>query len=271
MKIAQGAANDCARSWLGFHEYPDPDLYALFAAWDATNLYLMVEIPNLDDASTIDNDKCYAGSQFLPMGWAINTGKRKAGNGLMAAGNSVWQNSPMYKFSNEGIDTLIMHHPRLNVGTPGFFTTDANGYFSYAAANCLSFATAGITRNVYFNQSVSANMWAGVTASGDLGGKVSTDVNSYTYVDQKAAGKKMTSYQITIPLATLGIDKAYLESTGIGVMVFSTYGASTMDCLPWDPSMIDNASKPYSSDSSTSKEKEDFDEITAPLARIGKK
>lgn len=57
MKIAQGAANDCARSWLGFHEYPDPDLYALFAAWDATNLCLMVEIPNLDDASTIDNDK----------------------------------------------------------------------------------------------------------------------------------------------------------------------------------------------------------------------
>lgn len=271
MKIAQGAASDTARSWIGYHEYPDPDLYALFAAWDDKNLYLMVEIPNIDDADTVDNDKSYAGSQFLPMGWGINTGKRTAGTGSMVSGDSVWQGSEVYSYLNEGIDTLIMHHPRLNVGTPGFFITDSSGKFSYEEDYLLSFALAGIVRDVYFNQSVSKNMWTAVTSSGDLGGKTSTDMDSYDYVDLKAEGKKMSAYQITVPLASLGIDKNYLETTGIGVSVFSTYGESMMDTLPWDPAMIDNASTPYSKDPSSSAEKEDFDEVTAPLARVGKK
>lgn len=94
-------------------------------------------------------------------------------------------------------------------------------------------------------------------------------MSKYNYIDIKAT-KKMTSYQITIPLASLGIDKSYLETTGIEAAVFSTYGESTMDILPWSPSMIDNASKPYSKDTSTSSEKEDYDPLTMKLARIGK-
>lgn len=107
MKIAQGAACDTPRAWLGGHEYPDPDLYAVFAAWDDTNLYLMVEIPNVDDADTVDNDKSYAGSQFLPMGWVLNTGKGVTGDGSLVDGNSVWQKSLLYSWSS-GIDTMIM-------------------------------------------------------------------------------------------------------------------------------------------------------------------
>ncbi|HBD95770.1 MAG TPA: hypothetical protein DC057_16495 [Spirochaetia bacterium] len=269
MKIAQGAANDCARSWLGFHEYPDPDLYAMYAAWDSTNLYLMVEMPNLDDADTIDNDKSYAGSQFLPMGWAINTGKRTAGNGLMADGFNVWTKAKVYTFA-DGIDTLVMHHPRLGIGKPSVFTTDSAGKFGYEPAQCIGFTEAGVVRVPSFNESVSTSMWAGVTATGDLGGKDSIDVTTYDYVDLKLDGKKATSYQITIPLASLGVDKAYIESTGISVAVFTTYGESIMDVLPWDPSMIDNAKTPYSKDPSSSAEKEDYDEINASLARVGK-
>ena len=44
-----------------------------------------------------------------------------------------------------------------------------------------------------------------------------------------------------------------------------------MDCSPWDPSMVDVATEPYSKvDDNTSHEKEDCDDMTTPLARIGK-
>ncbi len=278
-KIIQSVACDTPRCWLGGHEYPDPDLYAMFAAWDDTNLYLLIEIPNVDDADAVDNDKCYAGSQFLPMGIVLNTGKRTAGNGCLESGFSVWQASKLYSWT-EGIDTMLMFHPRLGIGEPSIFKTQNDGTFTYESSvavasqkqYCIGFATAGVEREIYFNKSVSTNMWAAVVdEDGNWGGKSSTDMSSYSYVDymSSAYGKKMSSYQVTIPLASLDIDKAYIESTGISVGCFSTYGASAMDCLPWDPVMIDNASEGYSCDPSSSKEKEDADEISASLARIG--
>lgn len=269
-KIIQSVACDSPRCWLGGHEYPDPDLYAMFAAWDDTNLYLMIEIPNVDDADSIDNDKSYAGSQFLPMGIVMNTGKRVAGDGTLTDGNSVWQTEKLYSWSND-VDTMLMFHPRLNIREPSIFMTDSTGKFTYDDKSlCVGFADAGVKRDIFFNQSVSANMWAAVTDSeGNWGGKKSTDITSYSYVDYKASGKKMTAYQVTVPLKAIGIDKSYIESIGISVGAFSTYGSSAMDCLPWDPCMIDVAATPYSSDTSSSHEKEDVDEITAALARIG--
>ena len=279
-KIIQGVACDTPRCWLGGHEYPDPDLYAMFAAWDDTNLYLLIEIPNVDDADAVDNDKCYAGSQFLPMGIVLNTGKRTAGNGLLDNGNSVWQGSKLYTWE-EGVDTMLMFHPRLGIGEPSIFKTQSDGTFTYessvtVAANkqyCIGFAAAGVEREIFFNKCVSSNMWAAVTdEEGNWGSKSTTDMDSYSYVDYMSSGygKKMSSYQVTIPLSALDIDKNYIENTGISVGCFSTYGASTMDCLPWDSCMIDNAAESYSSDPSSSKEKEDADNITVSLARIGK-
>jgi len=52
-------------------------------------------------------------------------------------------------------------------------------------------------------------------------------------------------------------------------MQILTYGTSGMDTLPHDPSMLDNANVEYSYDPSTSHEKEDVDNITVPLARMG--
>lgn len=268
-KIIQSVACDTPRCWLGGHEYPDPDLYSMFAAWDDTNLYLMIELPNVDDADALDSDKCYAGAQFLPMGIVMNTGKRTPGDGTLTDGSSVWQSKKLYSW--EAVDTMLMFHPRLNIGEPSVFLTDSTGKFTYTDKSlCIGFKLAGVERSVYFNESVSANMWAAVVDSeGNWGGKVSTDMTSYNYVDYKALGKKMTAYQITIPLKIIGIDKSYIESVGISVGAFSTYGASAMDCLPWDNCMIDCAAEPYSSDPSSSKEKEDVDTITSALARIG--
>ena len=52
-------------------------------------------------------------------------------------------------------------------------------------------------------------------------------------------------------------------------MQILTYGTSGMDTLPHDPSMLDTANVEYSYDPSTSHEKEDVDNITVPLARVG--
>ena len=77
-------------------------------------------------------------------------------------------------------------------------------------------------------------------------------------------------YQVTIPLASIGVDSAWMTSHGVKVMWFTTMGQSPMDCLPWDPVMVDAASEPYSVEDSTSHEKEDLDIITVPLASVGK-
>ena len=77
------------------------------------------------------------------------------------------------------------------------------------------------------------------------------------------------TYEMSIPLAKLGLTKDKIKKDGIGLIKVSTFGTSGMDSLPYDKSMSDNADKPYSKDSSTSMEKEDEDFITCKLARIG--
>ena len=78
------------------------------------------------------------------------------------------------------------------------------------------------------------------------------------------------SYWYTIPLSTLGINKAYIESHGIGIRQLTTGGGSLMDCAPWDPCMVDVAGEECEDDVSTSAEKRDVDNITTPQARIGR-
>ena len=73
-----------------------------------------------------------------------------------------------------------------------------------------------------------------------------------------------------IPFSALGIDKNYLEKNGIGEMLDATRGESGIDCNPYDDTMLDNTTGEYSSDASTSAEKDDIDVITSEFARIGK-
>lgn len=84
MLIARSAANDDPRAYRGYHEKPT-DIYAVYSAWDDTNLYLMAELPMIavSENPATGGDFDYSNDQFLPMGIAINTGKRKAGDGSM--------------------------------------------------------------------------------------------------------------------------------------------------------------------------------------------
>lgn len=77
-------------------------------------------------------------------------------------------------------------------------------------------------------------------------------------------------YEMKIPFSALGIDKNYLETNGIGAMLVATRGESGIDCIPYDDTMLDNTTGEYSSDASTSAEKDDIDVITSEFARIGK-
>ena len=146
--------------------------------------------------------------------------------------------------------------------------------FSYADSLCKTFPGTGVevTWDGGANKTqgiLSPEIW-GIKAVGTGQGRLAANINTDTYVDFNTLGHDKNQdlkWQMKIPLATLKVDKSYIESNGIGVMFVLSDGGSGMDCLPWDATMVDNADKPYSKDESTSAEKEDEDIITTPFAR----
>ena len=290
-RIVQNAAYDDPRTWKG-HQEVSYDAYALYAAYDDSNLYLMVELVNLADNRATFMNHDYAGSdngwwnnRDCPIGMIFNTGK-----GTLSKGPIVEDGTPIWGAINftdeEGFDALFYHSSKygtfegkhVGVGTPGYFKTTSAGKFSYDSNYCLSFnagsvkGTSGISvqykrqcvvsDKINFESTPTDNR----TTSGQDGEAL---LASETYKAVSTNDLDM-SYWYTIPLSTLGIDKAYLESTGISVRQLTPNGGSLMDCMPWDVSMVDVATEPCSDDPSTSHEKEDVDNITSPQARIGK-
>ena len=267
-KIVQGAANDDPRAFRGYHEKAT-DFYALYAAYDDTNLYLMVEMPSIDGRDITSKDGQYALDESLGMGVGINTGKRVAGDGEMDTGITPWNAAGKFYSITEGIDTLLMFHPS-EYGTPGYFITNEDGKFSYGENYCLAWKTLGVSTSKEVGL-VSSTLYG---RSDNYGLSMDEYLAKTDYVDMLTDPEKTDvsgyKYQITIPLSALGIDKSYIQNTGISVMTFSTFGTSMMDALPWCPNLIDVASEAYSIDDSTSQEKEDVDTYNVPLARIGK-
>lgn len=282
-KIVQGAANDDPRVFChwSMHENPN-DAYALYAAYDDTNLYLMVELANVQDiVAPGENYPLSDNGQFwnrgTPFFFAFDTGKGVGGDGSMipSADPYVWNSA--VSFSAKNVDTMIVCHSNPGKGTPGVFYTDNNGLFSYSPEYLFTFQLKGVDVKWDGGENktqglVSSNLW-GIRAVGMDQGRLAENVATDTYIDFNTLSHDKNldlKWQITIPLATLRITKSELVSNGIGVMFVLSDGASGMDCLPWDPTMINNAATPYSKDESSSAEKEDVDVITVPFARIGK-
>ncbi|MGN1394223.1 MAG: PKD domain-containing protein [Succinivibrionaceae bacterium] len=266
MIVAQGAANDDPRAFRGYHEKAT-DFYALYAAWDDEKLYVMVEMPNLQNAEKC-GDFDYSCDQFLPMGIGIRTGKRTLGNGEVVGGEGVWTKTPFYNVK-EGFDTILMFHPRVpTVNTPGLFKTNADGKFSYDSKSgyLIGFDDAGIERAV-LDGTVSKNYWGHSNNYGK--GKDSYLEGGYEDLLASNAGASGRLYQVAIPLESLDITASDIENNGLGLFAFSTFGESMMDALPWTPNLIDVASEAYSKDDSTSQEKEDVDEYDVRLAAVG--
>ena len=282
-KIAQGAANDDPRvfCWWSMHEV-QTDAYALYAAYDDTNLYVMVELTNVQDIVAPQNDYPISDNgqywnRGTPFFLAFETGKGTGGNGSMISGADPYVWNSAVKFGSNNVDTMFVCHSNPSKGTPGVFYTNSDGLFSYTGDLCKTFPATGVevTWDGGANKTqgiVSKNIYGIKEVGGDQGRSIE-NIETDTYVDFNTLGHDTNldlKWQMKIPLTALNVTKSYLEANGIGVMFVISDGASGMDCLPWDSTMIDNADKPYSKDESTSAEKEDEDIITVPFARIGK-
>lgn len=271
MLVAQGVANDDPRVYChwSMHERPYDD-YALYAAWDDQNLYLMYEMANVQDIVAPKDDFPLSQGNLwidnIPVFLYVYTGEGNVTHGK-TSGGTLWDSGITF---DANADHIV-----------AFSTDGSNGPFIYTADD-----NGNLDPERLVNKNTGMNIkWGnGKTLSGELIGvnKAGTDngrkygdtlEESSNWVDFYKLGHKASLdmfYEVSIPLKNLDISASDIENNGIGIMKVSTMGTSGLDCQPYDMSMQDNAAKPYSKDESTSMEKEDSDHITVPMARVGR-
>lgn len=270
MLIAQGVANDDPRVYRNssMHEIPIDD-YALYAAWDNTNLYLMWEMANVQDAVAPGDDFPLTQGDLkiynLPIFFYLSIDPEIEGDGTVATGGTVWDSGITL---DANIDTVIACSTNGSNG-PFIYKANDEGKIVYNDTRLSSIKLA------WGKEMVSTELWGIDKAYGEWNNRVPGDAleSSSAWVDFYKTGHKQSldmCYEMSIPLDLLGISASELTANGIGIMKVSTFGTSGMNSLPADPSMWDNATGEYSKDPSSSAEKEDADHITVPLARIGK-
>lgn len=280
MKIATTGAWDVANHWKGAHENCLIDAAGLYAAWDDKNLYIGMQYvnttdtwQNAGDASLMDGGKM--GDLHLILALSVNPSSpgltgRIAGSKPGDKPTYIWGDQIDYKTH---VDHLFYMSTKAGSGDPGHFTAaDSSGNTDYTS-HCKLFKAEGIEYKMY-DGNVGSSIW-GLNDSqspDDVCSDSSDWVDYKTHKGSKGVHntKYDSFYEMKIPLSVLGITASQLTSKGIGAMTLCGRGESALDCCPFDLSMVDNVKGDYSSDPSTSHEKDDVDEITVPLARIGK-
>lgn len=276
MLIAQGAAWDVANHYKGGHENCVLDTYALFATWDNDNLYVGWQMVNTTDTWARSGDGPLSdGGRVLdvPLILALSVDPSSTSmSNKNTNGGSIWGQKMGLEFEQH-VDHLFYMSGKPGLGTPAMFTAvDANGNTDYTNG-CKTYATAGIEYKMA-TTNICSSIW-GLNYSEDTSDVYSESADWVDYKTFKgSSGAHDTTYdsfyEMKIPFSALGIDKDYLETNGIGAMLVATRGESALDCIPFDDTMLDNATGSYSSDPSTSAEKDDIDVITSEFARIGK-
>ena len=277
MLIAQGVANDDSRAFKGGHEYPVYDTYSLYAAWDDDNLYLgwqFVYVNDVVDPSNNGANEARPTNGDIPQMLVFDIDPTKTSDGALFSGGDIWGdgNGPYKRFAPAmGVDTMMMFSSKAGVGTPALFYSNDSGVFTYEDADLKKFSDAGVVYGAIYGLlptevfGINESSWGSYVPSMLL--------EDAGWIDMVASGHSSTIdtfYEMKIPLTALGIDRAYIENNGIGVMHISTYGLSAVASIPFDMATLDNAKEEYSKDTSSSMEKEDLDNFTSPLARIGK-
>lgn len=273
MIIAQGVANDDPRIFRGSHEGPVYDPYALYGSWDDDNLYLMWQFTNVTDVvdpaqgyPISDNGKPYQGD--IPQAIALDVNNRGSNGMVTADEKGVW--GMRYSFANNEADHLLMFSSKPKVGQPSIFSLNSDDEFDYEPENVSAFKDAGVS--FAYGDGFVGSTVMGIKKNG-YEGYVPADLKdaaNFTDLLTKGHDKAQdTTYEMKIPLASLGIDRGYLEGNGVGVMLVSTFGESAIGSLPYDPTTLDHALDPYTADESTSAEKEDVDTFTAKFASVG--
>lgn len=302
MIIAQGVANDDPRVYMpsSMHEQPW-DAYALYSAWDDDNLYFLVEIANTtyitspeDNFAASNEARPWRNSIPMYLALSIDPGKQATGKAVGTNKDGSTYTNPFVWGCTNGVakdggtnftthvDTLIAFDSNNSNGGASIFKadtqdTDGTYMFNYDTRIPIGVTSFQAQDNKngfkikYANGTKSTSLFGINAPKGSRVMGDNLDMNS-NWVDFFDVGYKSSYgfvYEIAVPLNTLGIDRSYIETQGIGAMQILTYGTSGMDTLPHDPSMLDQANVEYSYDPSTSHEKEDIDNITVPLARIG--
>lgn len=275
MLIAQGAAWDVANHYKGGHENCVLDTYALYGAWDNDNLYVAWQMVNTTDTWAREGDGPLSdGGRVLdvPLILALSVDPSSTSmSNKNTSGGPIWGQKMGLTF-NQHVDHLLYMSGKPGNGTPGMFTAvDAAGNTNYAEGlkgfkeNGIEYkmAEGNICDSIY-----------GLNFSEDTSDVYSNDADWVDYKTFKGSSgthntKYDSFYEIKIPLSTLGIDASYIENNGIGAMLVATRGESALDCIPFDDTMLDNATESYGSDASTSHEKDDEDVITSSFAKIG--
>lgn len=271
MLIAQGAAWDVANNWKGGHENCVLDTYALFAAYDSSNLYVGWQMVNTTDTWAREGDGPLSdGGRVLdvPLILALSVDPSKPSmSNKNTQGGPIWGQKMGLTFQQH-VDHLFYMSGKPGLGEPSMFTAvDAQGNTNYTTG-CVGYAKGGIEYKMA-ETNICSHIW-GLDGSKSPSDIYSESSNWVDFKTKKHNTKYDSFYEMKIPFKTLGIDANYLKNNGIGAMLVATRGESGLDCIPYDDTMIDNATGSYSNDPSTSKEKEDEDIITSPLARIGK-
>lgn len=303
MIIAQGVANDDPRVYMpsSMHEQPWDD-YALYAAWDDENLYFMWEMANTtyvvspsDNFAASKESRPWRNSIPMYLALSVNPSISASGKAIGTDDKTGATFTNPYVWGCDGgtakdgginfttnVDTLIAFDSNNSNGGDSIFKADVqddNGdwLFNYDTAIPIGVTSYEKQDNrngfkIAFDFGTLSDSIIGVKESKGSNKIGETFKSSSNWVNFKVFGYEDEHgfiYEVAVPYNTLGIDKEYIENKGIGVMQILTYGTSGMDCLPYDATMQDNANVEYSYDPSTSHEKEDVDNITVPLARVG--
>ena len=267
MLIARSGAWDVPNAWHGAHENSVADCYGLYAAWDNDNLYIGLEMVNTTDtwAKGGDGPLSDGGKMSdVPVVLAINTGRGNKMSGKCPTDKDGYPWQCHLEFETR-IDHMLFASAK-GTGNPGLFTADEQGNTDYTE-HLVGFKDAGITYKIEDGSIAPEIMHlVGSSSISDA-----NDISKYQDAMEQGHSREYdTFFTYTIPFSAIGIDKDYLTTNGIGVMGLGTRQTSALDCIPHDPSMLDNTMEDYSlANDNTSHEKEDLDIITVPLAAVG--
>ena len=283
MIIAQGVANDDPAIFRGSHEAPKFDQYALYAAWDDSNLYIGVQYTNVIDVVDPAQQSPQTG-RGKPNGadadipqmllFDLGSGDYTDGSTNDTKQKTVWDTNVTFG-GDAKVDKILMYSPKEGINNFGLFSiTDGVIDYSKDVSICPGYQMPLPGATVTWEDGFFGSKMTGINANGYAGYKPddleSSSSNWCDFLAQGHSKEHDTFCIITLSYDLLGISKSQIENEGIGLMTVSTYGESGIGCLPMDMVMLDNACDPYGSDDSTSHEKDDADQITVPLARVGK-
>ena len=261
MLIALDMANDDPRTlgsnWT-MHEAP-ADITHLWACWDDTKLYLAWQFADVTDKLDPSNagsalDGRISNSQGILQFISFNT---VAGDGAVSnmwAKNDKMTGADVPDYQVGLRSDLYSAYISKSVG--GVFAGDSQLGTNYFIATNRGIA---IARAPGLASATLYGPW-------DLDTYLANTNSALTeYVSSGHDTSRDSFYEMAIPFTALGITKAQVESSGLGVFI-NVGSTSSMDCIPNDAATLNS---PGVTGSNSSFEWEDTDSFTAGYARIG--